>query len=176
MYSDNRWTHNEIDDKKMDAIKEGGELSIYGQVKVYSNNKLSDVRTIKLFGYQIYNVSDDKPKFLIQKTYDVTKATLQEKDTQHVGIEFSDVLWQIDENQFEFLNGDKDPNSFRILNQDVIVVQPIHVRYNWDKDDNYRIREMSFDITNDIIDFGAVPELCGYSTQARTLRNEFMDS
>jgi hypothetical protein len=181
--------HNEVDHErekktetpKMDAIKKGGQLSIYGQVKVYSDDTLSDVKTIKLFSYQIYNVSDDKPKFLIEKTYDVTKASLHTKTTKQIKLEFSDVLWQIDENQFEFLNGtgghpDEDPNSFRILNQDVVVVQPIQVKYNWDKDDDYRIREMSFDITNDIIDFGAVPELCGYSTQARTLRNEFLDS
>jgi hypothetical protein len=68
--------HNEVDDAKMAKIREGGELSIYGQVKVYSNDTLSDVRTIKLFTYRVYNVSDDKPKFLIEKTYDVTKATL----------------------------------------------------------------------------------------------------
>jgi len=58
-------THNEIDDKKMKVIKEGGELSIYGQVKSYSNDMLSDVKTIKLFTYKIHNISDDKPKFLI---------------------------------------------------------------------------------------------------------------
>lgn len=81
----------------------------------------------------------------------------------------------MDENQFEFLNGDKDPNKFRILNQDVIVVQPIHLKYNWDKKDDYRIRSISFDITNDIIDFGAVPELCEYDVQVRTLRREIMD-
>lgn len=166
-------SHNEIDEDKMDAIKEGGELSIYGQAKVYSNDTLSDVRTIKLFSYKVYNVSDDKPKFLIEKTYDVTKATLHEKVNKKVDIEFSDVLWQIDESQFGFLNGDED--KFRVLNQDVIVVQPIHVKYNWDKSDDYRIRSMSFDITNDIIDFGAVPELCEYSVQARTLRNGVMD-
>ena len=168
--------HNEVDDAKMAKIREGGELSIYGQVKVYSNDTLSDVRTIKLFTYRVYNVSDDKPKFLIEKTYDVTKATLQTKVSKKVKLEFSDVLWQLDENQFEFLNGDKDPNKFRILNQDVTVVQPIHLKYNWNKGDDYRIRSISFDITNDIIDFGAVPELCEYSVQARTLRNGVMDS
>ena len=168
--------HNEVDDDKMKTIKEGGELSIYGQVKVYSDDTLSDVKTIKLFSYQIYNVSDDKPKFLIEKTYDVTKATLQKKASKQVKLEFSDVLWQIDENQFEFLNGEEDPNKFRFLNQDVVVVQPIQVKYNWDKNDDHRIRELSFDITNDIIDFGVVPELCEYPIQARTLRNEFLDT
>ena len=105
----------------------------------------------------------------------MTKATLHEKENRKIKLEFSDVIWQIDENQFEFLNGDEDPNKFRILNKNVYVVQPIHVYYNWDKEDDFRIREMSFDITNDIIDFGAVPELCEYDFQSRTLRNRFMD-
>lgn len=172
----NKGDHNEIDADKIGKIKEGGELSIYGQVKVYSDDKLSDVRTIKLFSYKVYNVSDDKPKFLIEKTYDVTKATLQTRVSKQVKLEFTDVLWQIDESQFEFMNGDKDPNKFRILNQDVIVVQPIHVKYNWNGKDDYRVREVSFDITNDIIDFGAVPELCEYDYQARTLRNGVLDA
>lgn len=51
-------------------------MTIYGQVKTYSDDRLSDVKTIKLFSYQVYNVSDDKPKFLIEKTYDVTKTVL----------------------------------------------------------------------------------------------------
>lgn len=106
----------------------------------------------------------------------MTKATLQKKVSKQVKLEFSDVLWQIDENKFEFLNGAEDPNKFRMLNQDVVVVQPIQVKYNWDKNDDNRIRELSFDIANDIIDFGAVPELCEYPIQARTLRNDFMSA
>ena len=168
----NKGDHNEVDDEKMKSIKEGGELSIYGQVKVYSNGMLSDTKTIKLFTYKVYNVSDDKPKFLIEKVYDVTKATLQTKISRKIDIAFSDVLWQIDENQFEFLDGDKD--KFRVLNQDVYVVQPIHVKCDWDAEDDFGIREISFDISNDIIDFGAVPELCGYDFQVRTLRNQIM--
>lgn len=174
VYEGDTWTHNEIDEKKIAEIKKGGELSIYGQVKVYSDDKLSDVRTIKLFSYQIYNVSDDKPKFLIEKTYDVTKATLQTKTTQMVKIDFSDLLLQLDESKFEFLDGEDD--KFRILNQDVVFVQPIHVNYNWRADDDFRIRELSFDISNDIIDFGAVPVLCDYHAQERTPRKEFLDS
>lgn len=165
----NKGDHNEVDDEKMKSIKEGGELSIYGQVKVYSDGMLSDTKTIKLFAYKIYNVSDDKPKFLIEKVYDVTKATLQTKISRKIEIAFSDVLWQIDENQFEFLDGDKD--KFRVLNQDVYVVQPIHVKCDWNAEDDFGTREISFDISNDIIDFGAVPELCGYDFQVRTLRN-----
>lgn len=66
--------HNEIDDDKMNSIKQGGILTIYGQVKTYSNDVLSDVNTVKLFQYQVYNVSDDKPKFLIKRIFDITKS------------------------------------------------------------------------------------------------------
>lgn len=77
VYDENgNWTHNVIDEDLVDKIKAGGQLVIYGQVKTYSDDKLSDVQTIKLFSYNIYNVSDDKPKFLIDKTFDITKTTL----------------------------------------------------------------------------------------------------
>lgn len=49
------------------------------------------------------------------------------------------------------------------------------IRYNWDKDDDYRISQISFDISNDIIDFDNVPQLLGYSTHSRTLRNHDED-
>ena len=111
-----------IDEEKMDAIKKGGILSLYGQIKTYSNGVLSDAKTIKLFSYKVYNVSDDKPKFLIIKTYDVAKATMQESmKSKKIKLEFSDVLWSIDESEFEFLDGEQDVNKFRILNKDVIV-------------------------------------------------------
>ena len=71
-------------------------------MKTYSDDKLSDVKTIKLFSYNVYNVSDDKPKFLIQKTFDITKSSLMENARNKVQIEFSDVLWTIDEDQFPY--------------------------------------------------------------------------
>jgi len=51
------------------------------------------------------------------------------------------------------------------------VVQPLHIRYNWNAENDFRIKQVSFDIVNDIIDFNHVPELCEYWMQARTLRN-----
>lgn len=68
--------HNEIDEDKFKSIRQGGQLSIYGQVKTYSDDRLSDVKTIRLFTYSVHNISDDKPKFMIEKTYDITKSTL----------------------------------------------------------------------------------------------------
>ena len=83
-----------------------------------------------------------------------------------VKIEFSDVMWTIDENKFVFLadnasdvDSTKFTDKFKVLNQDVIVVQPVKIRYNWNGTDDYRIRSISFDVVNDIIDFDNVPEL-----------------
>lgn len=162
-----RGDHNEISEDKLKNIKTGGTLSIYGQVKTYSDNRLSDVRTIKLFSYSIHNISDDKPKFLIEKTYDITKSIIHNVVKDKVKIEFSDVMWTIPESKFV----KDDTQNFMILKEDIVVVQPVKIIHNWNPADDNRILEMSFDIVNDIIDFGAVPELCDYPVQARTLRN-----
>jgi hypothetical protein len=69
-------------------------------VKTYSDDTLSDVRTIKLFEYRVYNVSDDKPKFLIDKVYDIKTSTLKDNLRERIRIEFSDVMWTIDEADF----------------------------------------------------------------------------
>ena len=204
-------THNEIDEDKVKSIQEGGELSIYGQVKTYSDDKLSDARTIKLFSYRVYNVSDDKPKFLIEKTYDITKTPLRTSASNLVKIGFSDVLWTIDENKFKWdrkVKGQSqwqvvcgedgssvqlicseeqnvskvmcddrlsDVDKFRELDADIVVIQPINIRYNWNRDDDFRIREISFDIVNDMIDFENTPVLLGYEAHERTLRNGLKD-
>lgn len=89
-------------------------------MKTYSGEKLSDAQTIKLFTYKIHNISDDKPKFLIEKTYDITKSTLQGNVTKNINIEFSDVLWTLDEVDFE-IKDNKD-NKFKELKNDVTVV------------------------------------------------------
>lgn len=60
---------------------------------------------------------------------------------------------------------------FKVLAKDVIVVQPLKIYCNWDKDDDYRINSISFDITNDVIDFKNTPELCDYHIQDKTLMN-----
>ena len=166
--------HNEIDDAKVRKIQEGGELSLYGQVKVYSSEALSDVRTIKLFTYKVYNVSDDKPKFLIKKVFDITKTALKTNVENTISIEFSNVMWTVDEDMFEFLDGNyanDQERQFQKLFQDVTVVQPVKVRYNWNGDDDYRVNSISFDVVNDIIDFENTPCLCGYLAQSRTLRD-----
>lgn len=156
-----KWTGNEIDDGKVKSIKEGGTLTIYGQAKTYSDDVLSDVRTIRLFSYQIWNISDDKPKFLIKKTFDITKSSLTTSSEVKASIEFSDVLWTIEESQFK---KDDMGRTFKELNEDIVVVQPVKVRYNYSPEDDFRIEQIQFDVVNDVIDFNNVPSLLGYST------------
>ena len=88
--------------------------------------------------------------------------TISEDAENEVKLEFSDVLWTIEESQYV---NEGDDDKFGELNEDVVVVQPLHIHYNWDRDDDYRIRTISFDIVNDIIDFDCVPELCEYHVQ-----------
>ena len=134
-------------------------------MKSYSNSQLSDVKTIKLFTYRIHNISDDKPKFLIEKTYDITKSRLKDNMIANIKIEFSDVLQQLVKSDFG------SAKQYETLNKDIMVVQPVHIGYNWIPDDDNRINSISFDIMNDIIDFNNVPMLCDYFMQERTLRN-----
>lgn len=159
--------HNEIDEKKVEAIKRGGTLSLYGQVKTYSDDTLSDVKTIKLFEYKVYNISDDKPKFLIDKVYDITESTLSDNVRAHVRIEFSDVMWTIDECDFK----NEGDSKFQTMKNEIQIVQPVTIRYNWNKDDDNRLNQISFDIVNDVIDFNNVVELYGRTRQNKTLRD-----
>ena len=116
--SNGEWNGNEIDDDKVKSIKEGGTLTIYGQAKTYSNDQLSDVKTIRLFTYQIYNISDDKPKFLIDKTFDITRTAIQGvKMDKTITIEFSDVLVEVDSNDFH-----SSIDTLERLNNDIYLV------------------------------------------------------
>lgn len=151
---------------------------------------MSDVRTIKLFSYNVYNISDDKPKFLIDKTFDITKSPLGYESENKIDIEFGNVMWTLNENQFEGFEptmcfkddvkvpticekGDEDDkvlcsnptspdNKFKVLNEDVIVVQPMKIRYDWNYDDSSKMKSISFDVMNDVIDFYSTPILCDY--------------
>lgn len=131
---------NVIDEDKMKSIREGGILTIYGQVKTYSlTNQLSDVQTIKLFQYKVYNISDDKPKFLMDKIYDITDNMVSNRPENVIKIEFSDVLVTLPFNKVSSDEGWNDKDSFQSLNKDVVVVQPVHIHYNWDKNNDSRL-------------------------------------
>ena len=59
---------------------EDGMLDIIIQVKYYNGDELYGYKNIKVLGYHIWNLSDDKPKFLVQKVYEL------QKDSQGIDI------------------------------------------------------------------------------------------
>jgi hypothetical protein len=48
---------------------ESGNLDIVVQVRYMKNNVVSGYKNIKLLTYQIYNISDEKPKFVIREIF-----------------------------------------------------------------------------------------------------------
>lgn len=62
--------------------------------------------------------------------------------------------------------------TFKELNEDIVVVQPVKVRYNYSPEDDFRIEQIQFDVVNDVIDFNNVPSLLGYSTQHQALNRD----
>ena len=52
---------------------EDGILDIILQIKYYSDQKLRGYKNIKILSYHIWNISDDKPKFVIKKTFEIQK-------------------------------------------------------------------------------------------------------
>lgn len=55
---------------------EQGELDIVVQARYYVGEELYGYRNIKMLTFKIHNLSDDKPKFYITKTYELRPGTL----------------------------------------------------------------------------------------------------
>lgn len=52
---------------------EDGILDIVIQVKYFSDKKLRGYRNLKVLSYHIWNISDDKPKFVVKKAFEIQK-------------------------------------------------------------------------------------------------------
>lgn len=52
---------------------EDGILDIIVQVKYFSDKKLCGYRNLKVLSYHIWNISDDKPKFVVKKAFEIQK-------------------------------------------------------------------------------------------------------
>lgn len=61
---------------------EDGILDIVLQLRYCIGNEIYGYRNIKALSYRIWNLSDDKPKFLIRKTYEIQKDSLANEDIQ----------------------------------------------------------------------------------------------
>lgn len=59
---------------------ESGVLDVVVQFRYYYGNRLCGVKNIKTLSYMVYNVSDDKPKFVIKKVYQISKDEYRRKD------------------------------------------------------------------------------------------------
>lgn len=86
-------------DVKLDTIRstylklspdQDGYLDIVAQFKYYEGDQLYGYKNVTLLSYRIYNISDDKPKFLLYKTYEVVKDSAvaeAEKGLVRIGVE-----------------------------------------------------------------------------------------
>jgi hypothetical protein len=52
---------------------ENGILNLVSQFRYYSGKTFKGYKNIRLASYQIYNISDDKPKFIIKKIDSISK-------------------------------------------------------------------------------------------------------
>lgn len=83
-------------------------------------------------------------------------------------MQFCDVMWNMVEDDFDQENTNL---KFKVLKNEIMIVQPLKISYDWKPDDDARVLSISFDVANDIIDFGATPELMGYYAHDKTLVN-----
>ena len=69
---------------------EDGILDLVVQFRYYNGKQLIGYKNCKITSYHIYNISDDKPKFLIQKIYQAEKDSFKNKyGTTHVHLELT---------------------------------------------------------------------------------------
>lgn len=69
---------------------ENGILDLVLQFRYYNGKQLIGYKNCKITSYHIYNISDDKPKFLIQKIYQAEKDSFKNKyGVTHVNLELA---------------------------------------------------------------------------------------
>ena len=79
------------------APKEEGILDIVVQFRKYEDNRVSAYKNATLLRYSIYNISDDKPKFVIRQSGGITKDSLSRfAGTRKLILNMRDGTWEID--------------------------------------------------------------------------------
>lgn len=107
-----------VDEDKVRQLTEGGTLSLYAQAKTYSAGVLRDVKLIRLFQYRVWNVSDDRPRFLIRRVYSLASDSNVESIVNQVNLEFQDVLCTVFD---DWLERGEDGNPTGRLKRDLVV-------------------------------------------------------
>lgn len=65
---------------------ENGKLDIVLQFRYLDDNTVRGVKNVKVLTYQIFNISDDKPKFVIREVYRVGKYSSSSDSTYNINI------------------------------------------------------------------------------------------
>ena len=107
---------------------------MYAQMKWLVDNLTTSVKTIPLVTYDIYNISDDKPKFFIKRS---DEAEQVRPTLPTVYIKFEDV----------YLDGSLFVGENGVTNQDIDVIQTVSIHYNNDVSSQYnQLNRLRFNI------------------------------
>lgn len=137
-------------DKNSRLEAKGGRLTLYAQMKWLINDITSAVKTIPLVTYEIYNISDDKPKFFLKKIGEMENIR---PSLPTVFIRFEDVY--IDGSQL--IDGVRLVDDRGIVNKEFDVIQAVSVHYNNDVHSEYnRLNKLKFTIVqNNAVQIGS---------------------
>ena len=114
-----------------------GKLTLYAQMKFLVNDITASIKTIPLITYDIYNISDDKPKFFIKKLNEIPLSATKKPI---INIKFEDV-W-IDA-PTDIVNG---VSTFR---DDVAITQKVSILYNNNlENDHNQLSTLNFTIVH----------------------------
>lgn len=109
---------------------QNGYLDIYLQFRYYVSGQLCGYRNIKALTYQIFNISDDKPKFIIRKTDIVNKSKLLRSENTILNLGVEDKIIYINEIDDNFIDFDVLINIGNEYNDEV------EFKFNLEFDDN----------------------------------------
>ena len=103
---------------------ESGVLDILVQFKYYEKTELYGYKNVVLVSYEIYNISDDKPKFLIRKINQAEKDSYKKYELQDIVIKPMDVSVELNEPVKKF-------NVFITINSRYKINSLINLKLNY---------------------------------------------
>lgn len=97
---------------------ESGQVNVVLQFKYYNDSDLVGYKNVTMATYNIYNISDDKPKFVIKRMLEVTANVGQNEESKVVTIDAQKYIGSASQAEFEYAVRMKSSSS---LSSDVIV-------------------------------------------------------
>ena len=126
---------------------EGGKLTLYAQMKWMVNDITRAVKLIPLVTYDIYNISDDKPKFLLKRAANSDEI---KPDPPLVSLEFEDIHLTLPQTAV---------NEIGELTEPFTVVQKLSVKYNNTVSDYGTLKKLAFNIVQNKINTKILPHI-----------------